>query len=177
MCLMDEHKIIERFVNAITDEVKMMRLKKESNPAFIELSVNFLRMYADKCHHGKEEGILFKALQGKKLKFYHKDMVALLTNEHEFARKLTAALADANNRYIKGDKKALSIIIDCMEYLVDMYPGHIYREENDFFISVMKYFSDKEIEDMVKAEKEYDKDFQHKKFEIIVMELEKMLMK
>jgi len=174
---MDEHRIIERFVNAVSDEVKLMRFKNEPNPSFIELSVKFLRMYADKIHHGKEEGILFKALMGKKLNFYHKDMMSLLINEHEFARKLTAALAEANNQYNKGDKKALSVIIDCMEYLVDMYPGHIYREENDFFIAVMKYFSDKEISDMVEAEKEYDKDLQHKKYELLVTEMEKMLMK
>jgi hemerythrin-like domain-containing protein len=161
---MSEHRLIERFIKAINDEVKMMKYKQESNHAFIEMSVNFLHMFAQKCHEGKEEGILFRALGEKKLAFRHKQMMDILTGEHQFARKLTASMSDANSRYIKGDKKALFVIIECMEHLVDMYPGHIYRENE-------------ELKDMVKAEKEFDKDFQHQKYEILVSEIEKMLMK
>jgi len=175
--LMFEHRLIERFIKAVSDEVRMMKYKKNVNTAFVEMSVNFLRLYADKCHHGKEEGILFKALLGKKLSFKHKEMMNILTNEHQFARKLTSSMSDANSRYIKGDKMAISIIIECMEHLVDMYPGHIFREDNEFFIPVMRYFTDEELKNMVKAEKEFDKDFQHQKYEIMVSEIEKMLMK
>jgi len=175
--LMLEHRLIERFVKAINDEVKMMKYKKEVNTALIEISVNFLRMYADKCHHGKEEGILFKALMDKKLNHKHKEMMDILIGEHQFARKLTSSMADANSKYIKGDKKAISVIIECMEHLVDLYPGHIAREDKEFFIPVMKYFSDEELNNMVKAESDYDKAFEHRKYEIIVLEIEKMLMK
>jgi len=175
--LMHEHRIIERFLKAINNEVKMMRYKKELNPAFVEMSVTFLSMFADKCHHGKEEGILFKALQGKKLNYRHKETMELLIGEHQFARQLTSAVSDAKRRYIKGDKKALSVIIECIDHLVDMYPGHIYREDNEFFVPVMKYFSDDELKKMVEAEKEFDKDFQHQKYELLVTKMEKILMK
>ena len=41
----------------------------------------------------------------------------------------------------------------------------------------MKYFSDDEIKKMNEAEVDFDKAFQHKKYELMVVEMEKMLMK
>jgi hemerythrin-like domain-containing protein len=33
---------------------------------FIDTAVDFIRTYADRCHHGKEEDILFRNLAKKK---------------------------------------------------------------------------------------------------------------
>ena len=35
------------------------------DPVFIDTAVDFIHTYADRCHHGKEEDILFKALAAK----------------------------------------------------------------------------------------------------------------
>ena len=47
----------------------MLRFRLEKNlppvevdPVFIDTAVDFIRTYADRCHHGKEEDLLFKAL-------------------------------------------------------------------------------------------------------------------
>jgi hemerythrin-like domain-containing protein len=65
--LIDEHRLIERFVVLIKKEIEKIVEHKEVEPNFIVVAVDFFRTYADKYHHGKEEGILFKGLAQKKL--------------------------------------------------------------------------------------------------------------
>ena len=60
--LMAEHRVIERMVSLLKNELGNEELKSTVNPAFIYTAVDFFRNYADTTHHGKEEGILFKQL-------------------------------------------------------------------------------------------------------------------
>lgn len=55
--------------------------------------LGFLQEFVDKCHHGKEEGLLFPALQrtGRQA-----DLVGELSAEHEQGRALVAALRRAS---------------------------------------------------------------------------------
>jgi hemerythrin-like domain-containing protein len=177
LLLMKEHRLIERMISAIKEEVRLLKLKKDANPVFIDLVVDFLRTYADRCHHGKEEEILFRALEKKKLSPEHKKMMARLIEEHGFARKLTGTMAEANMRYIKGDKQAIDIIVECMKHLVDMYPQHIQREDHEFFIPVMEYFSEDEKAEMIKKEHDFDRFVLRQKYEIQVAEIEKLIKK
>lgn len=65
--LMIEHRLIERMVGLLSREIGTMREKGEMNLVFIEGAVDFFRTYADRCHHGKEEHILFRDLAMKTL--------------------------------------------------------------------------------------------------------------
>jgi hemerythrin-like domain-containing protein len=172
--LMKEHRLIERMVSAIKDQVRLMKIKKEANPVFIDLVVDFLRTYADRCHHGKEEEILFRALEKKNLSPEHKKIMEHLIDEHKFARKLTASMADANIRYVNGEKDALEMIVECMKHLVELYPHHISKEDHEFFIPVMEYFSEKELAEMVQKEYDFDRELIHQKYELQIAQIEKL---
>jgi hemerythrin-like domain-containing protein len=63
--LVQEHRIIERMVPPIKKELTRMKETKEVDPNLIDVTVDFIRTYADHCHHGKEEGILFRELAKK----------------------------------------------------------------------------------------------------------------
>ena len=65
--LMMEHRLIERMIIIIKDELKVIQEEKKVNPIFIDNIVDFLRTYADQTHHGKEEDILFRELKKKNL--------------------------------------------------------------------------------------------------------------
>ena len=171
--LMLEHRLIERMVKAISKEVKLMKRKNDVNPVLIDTIADFLRMYADRCHHGKEEEILFRALEKKDLSEEHKKIMDKLIDEHILARKLTATLTDANVKYVKGDKSVLPVIIQCMENLSQLYPQHIQTEDHEFFLPAMEYFTEDEKADLVKAEYDFDRRFLHQKYELLVLQAEK----
>jgi hypothetical protein len=63
--LMIEHRLIERMLLVVKDVVAKIEAQHEVDPVFVDTAVDFIRMYADRTHHGKEEDILFRQLKNK----------------------------------------------------------------------------------------------------------------
>lgn len=103
--LMIEHRLIERMLSVIKDVLTEIESGSRVDPVFVDIAVDFIRVYADRTHHGKEEDILFRELNHKPLKAEALKIMEELIAEHEFGRKTTKALADANTRYRNGDDK------------------------------------------------------------------------
>jgi hemerythrin-like domain-containing protein len=171
--LMIEHRLIERMIYVMREELKTFEKEKKLDPEFLEMAIDFIRTYADLCHHGKEEGILFRELGEKKLKDQHRLIMEGLVEEHRWGRKMTAKLAEANRRYIKGDRDALSTVTDCMTSLIQFYPKHIEKEDKHFFIPCMDYFTEAEQQATLEEEWEFDKNLIHEKYKNMVIAAEK----
>ena len=60
--LMIEHRLIERMISLIKSTLVQIETTKEVDPLLVDTAVDFIRMYADRTHHGKEEDILFREL-------------------------------------------------------------------------------------------------------------------
>ena len=174
--LMIEHRLIERMIDVMREELTLFEKEKKLNPEFLEMAVDFIRTYADRCHHGKEEDILFRELGEKKLKDDHRHTMEELLEDHRWGRKMTAKLAEANKRYIGGDGNALSIATDCMKSLIQFYPKHIEKEDRHFFIPCMEYFSETEQQSILREEWEFDRTLIHEKYKNMVIAVEKELM-
>ncbi|MGD9676204.1 MAG: hemerythrin domain-containing protein, partial [Candidatus Bipolaricaulia bacterium] len=65
--LMIEHRLIERMIALVSHAVAGIQSSGEVDPLFVDLAVDFIRTYADRTHHGKEEDILFRNLDRKGL--------------------------------------------------------------------------------------------------------------
>ena len=112
--MMIEHRLIERMISLMGKELDLMKSSNKANSSLINTIVDFIRAYADHCHHGKEENILFRELMKKDLSAEHKKIMDELIKEHILGRETTGRLVEANKRYSKYDIKALPIIIECM---------------------------------------------------------------
>jgi len=173
--LMIEHRLIERMIDVMREELTMIEKERTLSPEFLETAVDFIRTYADRCHHGKEEDILFRELGAKNLKDEHRHTMEELVEEHRWGRKMTARLVEANKRYIEGDKDAVSAVIDCMRSLVQFYPKHIEKEDKHFFIPCMDYFTEAERQTILEEEWEFDRNLIHEKYKNMVIAAEKEL--
>ena len=171
--LMKEHRVIESMISLIGKNLSLVRKEKKADPCFIDTAVDFIRVYADKCHHGKEEDILFRELKKKKISPGHKKIMEELISEHVYGRETTGKLVEAKKRYESGDKKALKDIEENMTGLVRLYPNHIDKEDNRFFLPVMDYFSREEKDAMIKESKDFDMNLIHERYAGIVERLEK----
>lgn len=169
---MIEHRLIERMITLMRKELERLEKEGTSNLEFIDTAVDFIRKYADRCHHGKEEDILFRELKKNKLESEHKRTMEELIEEHKWARETTGKLVAAKTEVIKGsqDKK---FVLDYMRQLVEFYPKHIEKEDKHFFRPVMKYFSQKEQDALLQEEYEFDKNFIHVIYRDIITKLEK----
>lgn len=166
--MMIEHRLIERMISLMGKELDRMKKAYKANPSFIDITVDFIRTYADHCHHGKEENILFRELKKKDLSTEHKNIMGELIEEHIWGRETTGRLVEANMRYSKGDIKALPIIIECMSLLVDFYPKHIEKEDKRFFLPVMSYFTREEKDLMLQEGFLFDQKLIHEKYKEVV---------
>ena len=62
-----EHRLIERMISLIKDAKVQIESTHKVDPVFVDTAVDFIRMYADRTHHGKEEDILFRDLSKRPL--------------------------------------------------------------------------------------------------------------
>jgi hemerythrin-like domain-containing protein len=171
--LMIEHRLIERMLSGIKTALLKIESKQKVDPVFVDLIVDFIRMYADRTHHGKEEDILFNELNNKQLSAEDRRVMNELIEEHAFGRQTTKALVAANSRYRNGDGTALADIVDKLKTLIDFYPKHIEKEDKTFFPASRAYFTEQEDQAMLADFYEFDRKMIHEKYESVVEELEK----
>jgi hemerythrin-like domain-containing protein len=60
--LMNEHRLIERAIDALIGFADEVRRKSTDEKEELGRFVTFIRDFADGCHHGKEENILFATM-------------------------------------------------------------------------------------------------------------------
>jgi hemerythrin-like domain-containing protein len=170
--LMIEHRLIERMVGLMEKELERIKDGKPVNLDLIDTATDFFRTYADKCHHGKEENILFRDLAKKKLSPEHERILRELMNEHIFGREIVAKLSSANKKHAQGKGDAKDEIGAHLGTLIQLYPSHIEKEDKHFFIPSMKYFSKQERDDMLRECWEFNRSMIHDKYRETVKELE-----
>ena len=166
--LMIEHRLIERMIVIITGMISKIEKENKADPVLIDTAVDFIRTYADKTHHGKEEEILFRDLKERKLSEADRRLMNDLIEEHVLGRKLTGSLIKANDRYRNGDSGALSEIIAGLRLLIDFYPKHIEKEDKVFFPAARQYFSEQEDQAMLEEFWEFDRKMIHDKYISVV---------
>jgi len=173
--LMIEHRLIERMIEVMKQQLQTWEKEKKTDPSFIETAVDFIRTYADRCHHGKEEDILFRDLREKHISNDHKRIMEELLEEHRWGRETTGRLVEANEAYRNGDAEAASTILECVKALVEFYPKHIEKEDRHFFLPIMDYFSTEEKDAMLNEEYEFDRVLLHEIYRGKVKKAEEQL--
>ncbi len=159
--LMEEHRIIERIIPYLRSAVEAGRRDGTVDPRLLELVLDFIPTYADRCHHGKEEGLLFAALDKKPLAPEHRTVMDELVEEHRQGRRAVQRIRGAAEAFRRGDPEALATVFDAFEFLAVFYPAHILKEDRRFFVPVMEYFSAEERRALLEAGYDFDRRLFH----------------
>lgn len=165
---MREHRLIERMIKSLNAELIVIAETKKLNPGFVAVAADFLRTYADRCHHGKEEDILFRELARKDLSEGDRTAMQELVEEHEFARKTVTSLLQATDAYARGN---IGVTDEATKFLKDLsgfYPRHIEKEDKRFFHPCMKYFTPTEQHTMLREFWEFDRKMIHEKYTKVI---------
>ncbi|MAH03197.1 hypothetical protein CMI39_00210 [Candidatus Pacearchaeota archaeon] len=163
--LVDEHKNILKLTEFIEKECES---EKDIDKDFFIKVVYFIRNYADKFHHAKEEDILFVELSKDEVQL-HCNPIDQMLHEHEqgrnFVKETEIGIMQSNNKKI----------IENMQGYVNLIREHIYKEDNILY-PMSDEALDKKTEQSIldrfsKAEKIRSKD--KKKCLLIIKEFEK----
>jgi hemerythrin-like domain-containing protein len=172
--LEEEHHFIQKVVGAAAILLEMLEAGKEVEEKALRDIVEFMRTFADKCHHGKEETHLFPALEKKGVPMRGCPLGALMA-EHQKGRALVSQLAEATEAYTKAGPLAKESLVKSLRGITDLYPNHIWKEEYLAFPMADKILSSEEQRDLSEkfelVEKEIGLDV-HQRFEQFAEELE-----
>jgi Uncharacterized conserved protein len=166
--LMWEHRLIEKMFSSFMHHIDKVEASNKVNPVIIDIAVDFVRTYADRTHHGKEEQILFRDLAHKNLTNGLKKIMQELLEEHVWGRKTTGLLVAAKEKYLQGDAGKLTEIIDLARQLGNFYPKHIEKEDKYFFYPCQEYFTEDEQKKMLNEFWEFDRKMIHEKYNKVV---------
>ncbi|MGB5137147.1 MAG: hemerythrin domain-containing protein, partial [Candidatus Zixiibacteriota bacterium] len=118
-----------------------------------EKIVDFIRSFADGCHHGKEESHLFVALEAEGAS-RESGPVGMMLHEHELGRALVKQMADNIVGASKGDEASLSSYINGAVGYVQLLRAHIQKEDGILFPLADDMLSDEVFEKL-------SEDFEH----------------
>ncbi|MAF20917.1 MAG: cation-binding protein [Parcubacteria group bacterium] len=121
--LSDEHQNILKVIEALTKEVNALETGQALNKDFFNQAIDFIKNYADKFHHVKEEDILFKELSKDSVQMDCNPMEQML-HEHDLGRGFVKGIKQGLER---GNKE--QIIKNSKEYS-QLLQEHIFKEDN-----------------------------------------------
>jgi len=130
--LMEEHRVIEKVLDSLETAANRLSAGQTIPMDFFLKAADFIKNFADGCHHKKEEGILFVALEANGMP---RDMgpVGMMLDEHEEGRRLTRAMREGAERVQAGDATAMSQIIQNALAYVTLLRQHIQKEDHILF--------------------------------------------
>ena len=93
--LSSEHRVIEQVLDCLDRIIAGAECTGKLDAASAMDAINFFRMFADQCHHGKEEAHLFPAMEAKGF-LRESGPTGVMCTEHEQGRACVRQMRDAN---------------------------------------------------------------------------------
>ena len=165
--LMIEHRLIERLITILEEMVRDVEARHAVSPVAVDAAVDFIRTYADRTHHGKEEDILFARLRTKELDAYDRKIMEELDAEHSTSRRNVSELVAAKAAFAGGDRSQVGTIKEKLTFVVSFYPVHIAKEDKDFFIKTQRYFTSAELDGMLADFEAFDRGMGKEKYDAL----------
>lgn len=132
--LKDEHQGVLLALSILEEINKKLEHKEKVDPSHLEQILEFLKIFVDKCHHSKEEDVLFPEMEKAGVP---KDggPIGMMLLEHDMGRSYIKGLSKAIEKYLTGDSKASQQIVKNAERYVTLLREHI-EKENDILYEI-----------------------------------------
>jgi len=173
--LKEEHVLIGRMLTVLEGYVRDAQAGRGLSPAALREAIHFVRGYADQCHHGKEEKVLFPALS-EKSEGIAQGPVRVLESEHEIGRTLVGQVEAAIPGIEAGEAQATQQAARALDEYTRMLRQHITKEEDVLFELAPMLLSQQEEETLAEefeaVERQMGEDAHHR-FEDLVAALER----
>jgi hemerythrin-like domain-containing protein len=130
--LKHEHRIIERALRALDGVCSRFEAGESVPvPALLEI-IDFITTFADRYHHGKEETLLFPALERRGIT-REGGPLGMMEYEHQVERELTADLVQAITLYQEGNAEAVQRFVEASQSYLRLLVSHIEKEDSVLF--------------------------------------------
>ncbi len=131
--LRDEHQLILKVVDVL-DEALQSSSGGETSLDFdvIDGCISFFRLFADACHHGKEEDLLFPELIEQGMPG-DEGPIAVMLEEHRLGRHFVRGMAQAAPAARTGEEQAEASLRANADDYMELIRAHIGKEDGILF--------------------------------------------
>lgn len=109
----------------------------------IDQLLEFFKVFVDKCHHGKEEELLFPALENVGVS-REGGPIEVLLHEHQQGREYVQNMNAALVQYKKGDRTAVDEFVKNAKEYINLLNQHIDKENSVLFPLAETHLSEQE---------------------------------
>lgn len=156
--MVDEHKYIMRMLKVVRNACYEVLKGSEINYDDFNQMIDFIRNYADKHHHGKEEKFLFKEMQANLGSIGTNLITHGMLVEHDLGRLFISDLVEAMQRVKDGDDESkLDVISNAIGY-THLLTRHIAKEDSVVYNYGGKNLSSEIIDDINQKTESYEKE-------------------
>jgi hemerythrin-like domain-containing protein len=139
--LMEDHQVILRMLRVLNGMCLRLGGGEDVAAADLDAALDFIKTFADDCHHGKEEDLLFPAMEEVG---FPRDggPVAVMLMEHEQGRAYVRAVSAALERVRSGESAALKDVSRGAMNYASLLLGHIGKEDDILYPMAMDAIPD-----------------------------------
>ena len=130
--LSNEHRVIEIVLAALENLANRTLAEKKLDRKSAQEAIDFIKNFADRCHHGKEEDYLFAALVNKGIP-KEAGPVGQMLREHEQGRAFVIGMADNLAGAESGETQAIRGFVNNALGYVELLKAHIHKEDHILF--------------------------------------------
>lgn len=127
--LVEEHRLILRMIALLEKNAPRTAEGSYLNWQFYLDGIDFIRQYADRFHHAKEEDVLFKALVDNGMPKENSPVAAMLM-EHDHGRSFVRAMESAAHEAQAGSTDTYQAIADNALGYAALLRDHIGKEDD-----------------------------------------------
>jgi len=146
--LKDEHQLILRMLALLEENARRTEEGSFRDYQFYLDGVDFIRNYADRFHHAKEEDILFEALIKNGMPRENSPVAAMLM-EHDLGRGFVRALEEAASRALQGEPGQEEAIVANARGYLELLREHISKEDNILYPLAERVIPEEKREEIV----------------------------
>ncbi len=139
--LMEEHRVIERMLRIMSEASGQIEAGKEVDVDLFEKTIDFIRNFADRCHHLKEENILYVLIEQRGIP-KEGGPIGMMLQEHDIGRDYVRGMDEALRRYKAGDRSQAMVISRNAVGYINLLSQHIMKEDNILYPMGNRVMSD-----------------------------------
>ncbi len=172
--LMNEHRVIERMLVVLSRACDRVEAGKEVERELFVGAGDFFKNFADKCHHGKEEKLLFERMQARGLSG-EVGPIAVMLREHQDGRAHVRKISELS--VAKESKKRNDGLISAGRAYVELLSQHIQKEDNILYPLANQILTEEDQEELERGFEDVERDVMgpgvHEKYHQMIEEWEK----
>ena len=160
--MVKEHENIKRMLKVVRKACFKVIKGEEINYDDFNKMIEFIRLYADAHHHGKEEKFLFKEMQSNLGKLGENLITHGMLVEHDFGRLYMSDLSEALKKVKEGDEESILDVISNAIGYTNLLTRHIGKEDDAVYKFGETNLSKEIMDDINIKTEEFEKEAEKK---------------